>query len=62
MIFRAVTIQGKLYYFNIADAPVSINDKYSIFNFSGRKDALRRLEFYVVQIDSIYQKNDYNRK
>ena len=28
---------------------------YSIFNFSGRKDALRRLEFYAVQIDSIYQ-------
>ena len=31
MIFRAVTIQGKLHYFDIADAPVSINDKYSIF-------------------------------
>ncbi len=28
---------------------------YSIFNFSGRKDALRRLKFYTVQIDSIYQ-------
>ena len=34
---------------------------YSIFNFSGRKDALRRLEYYVVQIDSIYQTgNDYS--
>lgn len=30
MIFRAVTTQGKLHYFSIADAPVSINDKYSI--------------------------------
>ena len=34
---------------------------YSIFNFSGRKDALRRLEFYIVQINSIYKTgNDYS--
>lgn len=30
-------------------------DNYSIFNFSRRKDALRRLEFYVVQIESLYE-------
>lgn len=30
MIFRAVTVENKPFYFNITDAPVSINDKLSI--------------------------------
>ena len=30
MIFRAVTVENKPFYFNITDAPVSINDKLSV--------------------------------
>ena len=30
MIFRAVTVENKPFYFSITDAPVSINDKLSV--------------------------------
>lgn len=30
MIFRAITVENKPFYFNITDGPISINDKYTI--------------------------------